>query len=84
MTEKPDWFLRVLLAFILLVLAAHLYLEWAKSKKDSIPVGRYVIHPSEHELDILDTSTGAIYMLSSGTKEIKVANIVEMAGKQKK
>lgn len=82
MNGKPDWFLRVVLVGILLVLAAYVYIEWLKVKV--APTGRYVIHPSEHELDILDTSTGAIYILASGAKEVKVANLVDMASKQKK
>jgi hypothetical protein len=82
MNGKPDWFLRLMLAAILLVLIAHVYVEWSKVKV--APTGRYIIHPSEHELDILDTSTGAIYILASGTKEVKVANLVELAAKQKK
>jgi hypothetical protein len=86
MNGKPDWFLRLVLVAILLVLAAHVTVEFLKFKSDAVngPVGRYVQHPSEHSFMILDTRTGTFYALDPETKSVMEGNIVELAKKQKK
>ena len=52
MTEKPDWFLRLVLLAILLVLAAHVAVEYRTARR-YLPVGGR---------EILDTRTGVAYV----------------------
>lgn len=77
MNGRPDNFVRILLLVILLLLAAHLCLQFL------FPIGRYAQLQSESQLVVLDTRTGTIYAVNKETKTVMEVNIMELAKKQK-
>jgi hypothetical protein len=89
MNGKPDWFLRVVLVAILLVLAAHLYFQFVKVTSTSatpsdLPVGRYVQFPmDDRKFVLLDTRTGNVYAYDIEKKTVVEINLVDLANKQK-
>jgi hypothetical protein len=84
MSEKPDWFVRIVLVAILMVLAADVGIEARKLKTD-LPVGRYIQFPmDDRKFVLLDTQTGNVYAYDLDKKSVVELNLVELAKKQKK